>query len=146
MTDERVLSLTDIAYVLDSSSLIHVERSSDLRKLPPPNVRLFIPDRVAREVNKPRQPLERWLQRHYSLVTRMLPDEGRDYLTFRIQPETKLDDGEAAALAVAVNRDAALVTDDMAAQRKAASHGVRCLGTTDFLREAVPKQLRMDNL
>jgi len=131
-------------YVLDSCSLIHCERSSDLRKLPPPDARLFVHDRVKREVNKPGQPLERWLRRYPGVVTRMLPEEGTLYLQFRVQLETRLDDGEAAALAIAVHRNATLVTDDAAAQRKAAAHGVRCLSTQDFLQQVLPRQMRLD--
>lgn len=131
------------AYVLDATSLIHFERSKDLGRLPAAEVKLFIPDRVAREVNKPRYPLRRWLEENFRLVTKMLPEESRSYLKFRIQPETKLDDGEAAALAIALQRSAQLVTDDGAAQRKATSHGVPWLDTGNFVRQAIPRQLRL---
>lgn len=131
------------AYVLDATSLIHFERSSDLRRLSTVEVKLFIPDRVAREVNRPRYPLQRWLEENLRLVTKMLPEESRSYLKFKIQPETRLDDGEAAALAIALQRSAQLVTDDAAAQRKATSHGVAWLGTGDFVQQAIPRQLRL---
>jgi predicted nucleic acid-binding protein len=74
----------------------------------------------------------------------MLPEEGTLYLQFRVQLETWLDDGEAAALAIAVHRNATLVTDDAAAQRKAETHGVRWLNTQGFLQEALPRQMRLD--
>jgi predicted nucleic acid-binding protein len=73
----------------------------------------------------------------------MLPEEGRLYLKFKMQPETKLDDGEAAALAIALHRSAHLVSDDGAAQRKATSHGVPWLDTGNFVRQALPRQLRL---
>ena len=131
-------------YVMDATSLIHFERSHDLSRLPSPGVRLFIPDRVAREVNKPRTRLERWLKRNQRLVAGMLPEEGRLYLQFLRQPQ--IDDGEAAALAIASHREAEVVTDDIAAQRKADSHGLGYLGTGDFLHRALPRQLRWDEL
>lgn len=129
--------------MLDATTLIHFERSGDLSRLPPPDARLFIPQRVAREVNKPGTRLERWLRRNAQLVVMMLPEEGRRYLEFLRQPE--IHDGEAAALATALHRNAHLVTDDVAAQRKAASHGLRWLQTADFLQEAIPRQLSMDD-
>jgi predicted nucleic acid-binding protein len=133
---------------MDACSLIHLERSSQLKHLPAQGVRLFIPDRVAREVNAPpdarrkrRLPLETWLRRNPRLVTEMLTAEGELYLRFRSQPDTKLHDGEAAALAIAVCRNAMLVTDDAAAQRKATLHDVPHMDSATFVRDALPRQL-----
>ena len=134
------LSETGPRYVLDATTLINFERSSDLKRLPPAGVRLFIPDRVAREVNRPQTRLETWLKRHPRLVTAMLPEESRLYLELIRQPE--IHDGEAAALAIASRRQAQLVTDDIAAQRKAAAHTVECLSTVEFRQRAIPTQLR----
>lgn len=71
----------------------------------------------------------------------MLPDESRLYLELLRQPE--IHDGEAAALAIASQRQAQLVTDDVAAQRKAATHAVECLSTAEFRQQAIPRQLRL---
>ena len=73
----------------------------------------------------------------------MLPDESRLYLEFLRQPE--IHDGEAAALAIASCRQAQLVTDDVAARRKAAAHTVQCLGTAEFRRQAIPTQMRLED-
>jgi predicted nucleic acid-binding protein len=73
----------------------------------------------------------------------MLPEKGRLYLRLLAQPETRLHDGEAAALAIAYHRTAKVVTDDGAARRKASSHGISFLTTTEFIAEALPRQLAM---
>ena len=73
----------------------------------------------------------------------MLPEESRLYLEFLRQPE--MDDGEAAALAIASSRQAQLVTDDVAARRKAAVHTVQCLGTAEFRQRAIPRQMRLED-
>jgi predicted nucleic acid-binding protein len=73
----------------------------------------------------------------------MLPEEGRLYLQFLIQPQERLHDGEAAALAIAIHRNAQLVSDDRASQRKAASHGASWTDGATFLQTALPKQLGM---
>ena len=73
----------------------------------------------------------------------MLPRESASYLQFLIQRDTKLDDGEASALAIAFHRNAHLVTDDGAAQKKALSHGVAWSDSAAFVRAVVPKQLHL---
>jgi predicted nucleic acid-binding protein len=125
------------AYVLDACSLIHIERRSDLKYLPQPDSRMFVPDRVAREVNKPGTRLHTWLKRHPKAITRFVGEEGRLYLLFLREG---LDDGEAAALAMAEQRSATLVTDDKAARNLAVSRGVQSDDTETYLRVIVPKQ------
>jgi predicted nucleic acid-binding protein len=131
------------AYVFDATSLIYFERRKRLARLQGSGVRLYVPDRVAKEVDKPRYPLEKWLEANRGLVTRMLPEEGRLYLRFLAQPETRLHDGEAAALAIALHRTAKVVTDDEAARRKASSHGISFLTTKEFIAQVLPRQLAM---
>ena len=125
------------AYVLDSCSLIHLERSSDLRRLPPAETRMFVPDRVVREVNKPKTRLATWLRVNRRVVTRLLPEEGRLYLRF---VRDGLDDGESAALAMALHREATLVTDDRAARAMASGMQVRSIETRVYLVEVLPEQ------
>lgn len=131
------------AYVLDATSLVYFERRKRLSRLQGSGVHLYVPDRVAKEVDKPGYPLEKWLKTNRRLVTRMLPQEGRLYLRFRAQPETRLHDGEAAALAIAYHRTAKVVTDDEAARRKASSHGISFLTTEEFIAQVLPRQLAM---
>ncbi len=128
------------AYVLDSCSLIHLERTSDLTRLPAGQARTFVPYRVAKEVNLPRTRLSTWLRNHSRIVTQFVREEGRLYLEF---VRDGLDDGEAAALAVAANRAATLVSDDKAARRMAESKRVRCIGTATYMGEVVPEQGRL---
>ena len=126
-----------LVYVLDSCSLIHLEHRSDLKKLPPVDSRLFVPHRVAREVNKPRTRLHTWLKKHPHVVTQFVGDEGHLYLLFLRE---RLDDGEAAALAIAEQRNATLVTDDKAARALAGQRQVRAIPTTTLIKDVVPQQ------
>lgn len=118
-------------YVFDSSSLIQLERGGNLLVLTKLAERTIVPQRVAREVNQPRTPLERWLRENPRSVTPFLPQEGSLYLALLRQPE--IHDGEAAAIAIALHREATLVTDDVPARRKAAGRAVPCVGTQEFL-------------
>ncbi|MCJ7619885.1 MAG: hypothetical protein MUP64_06680 [Anaerolineae bacterium] len=73
-----------VMYVFNASSLINLERARSLRVLDKlaQNQRLVIPDRVAREVNAPRKPLENWLRRNRRSVTDLLPQESSLYLQY----------------------------------------------------------------
>lgn len=133
-----------LPYVLDSASLIELERSKRLRQLKHPGSRIVIPDRVAREVDRPRTPLERWLRRYPKSITRLIPSgEGSTYLKLLAQTDPRIDDGEAAALAICLHRGGTLVTDDRAAARKAAEHEVRCIDAEQFWSEWEPEQLTL---
>jgi len=90
---------------------------------------------VAREVNQPRTPLQKWLAENSDRIARFLPEEGSLYLEFLRQPQ--IHDGEAAAIAIALNRRGALVTNDQAAGAKADAHGVSAMGTQQFLNSAL---------
>ena len=132
-----------LPYVFDSSSLIELERSKRLRPLRQPGLSVIIVDRVAKEVQKPRTPLERWISRHPANITRLLPDEGSTYLKLLAQTEPSIHDGEAAALAICLHRGGTLVTDDRAAARKAREHEVRCIDAEQFWSEWQPEQLKL---
>ena len=122
-------------YVFNASSLINLERHRSLRVLEElaQNRRLVIPDRVAREVNAPRNPLENWLRRNRKTVTGLLPEEGTLYLQYLRQTHPKIHDGEAAALAVAAHRGCTVVVDDRSALQKAAEHNIPHLTSNAFL-------------
>jgi predicted nucleic acid-binding protein len=125
-----------VMYVFNASSLINLERAGSLRVLDKlaQNQRLVIPDRVAREVNAPRKPLENWLRRNRRSVTDLLPQESSLYLQYLRQTHPKIHDGEAAALAVAAHRGCTVVVDDRSALQKAAEHNIPHLTSGAFLR------------
>jgi len=100
--------------------------------------RIVVPYRVAKEVNTPGTALERWLSRNRQRVTPFLTTKEHElYYQFYTQTEPKIDDGEAAAMAVALNRGATLVIDDNTARAKAESHGIYCFGINELLNQAL---------
>ena len=121
-------------YVFDASSLINLEKDSrNLSVLNDLVGRMFIPRKIAKEVDDPRSALGRWLSRNDRCVTQLLTEEHELYYQFITQTNLRIHDGEATALAVAVNRVATLVVDDNTARKKAESHGVLCLTADQFL-------------
>jgi len=122
-----------IKYVFNASSLINLENLRQLRLLDQIGDRIVVPKPVEKEVNKPRSGLEAWLSHNRKRVINFLPEEGRFYLSLQRQRTPKIGDGEAAAIAVAMNRNHTLVIDDKAAMDKAEEHGVHCLTTHQFL-------------
>jgi len=102
-------------YVFDASSLINLEKDS----LPVLNDlvgRMFIPRKIAKEVGDPRSALGRWLSRNDRCVTQLLTEEHQLYYQFITQTNLRIHDGEATALAVALNRAATLIVDDNTAR------------------------------
>lgn len=124
-------------YVFDATCLIEFERTHALAFLSDLGTRVCIPSRVAREVNKPNTPLERWLQKNPGVVKRFVPGSQEEEIYYRltIDSGSRLGDGEAAAIAMALNRSGLLVTDDRAASEVAQALGVACI-TTRALRSA----------
>ena len=125
-------------YVFDSSSLIDVERSRNLRKIPVEPGAVVIPQRVFSEVNKPGTPIATWLRRNRLAPTQFLPDEGSHYLRLK-RDHTGLGDGEAAAIAIAVQRRGTVVTEDRLATTIAEAQGARCVNTEGYFREVLPQ-------
>ena len=84
----------------------------------------------ARGVEQVEQALEEsWLQ-----VVR--PTTGEQKLTVRLLRTTRLDDGEAEALALASRRKLLLVADDQEARHVAEALGIAYIGTAGVLLEA----------
>ena len=84
----------------------------------------------ARGVEQVEQALEEsWLQ-----VVR--PTTGEQKLTVRLLRTTRLDDGEAEALALASRRNLLLVADDQEARHVAEALGIAYIGTAGVLLEA----------
>lgn len=118
-------------YVFDACSLIYIERNNHMRNLRRRCTEVILPAKVAEEVQQPGQPLTRFLDRYPDVVCQFTPAEENRYLEIRGQPG--IDDGEAAAITLALSRDTPLVIDDQRGRAKAENHGLRCLGWQDWV-------------
>ena len=92
---------------------------------------VILPAKVADEVKQPAQPLTRFLDRYPDVVSPFTSAEENRYLELRGQPG--IDDGEAAAITLALSRDIPLVIDDQRGRAKAENHGIRCLSWQDWV-------------
>lgn len=92
---------------------------------------MIVPEKVAEEVGQPGSPLKRFLDSYPSVVVPFTPDEEDLYLEVRAQPG--IDDGEAAAIALAQSRRLPLVIEDKKGKSKAQNHGIKCLSSNEFL-------------
>ena len=95
---------------------------------------VILPEKVAEEVNKPRSPLENFLNSYPGVVVSFTTAEEDQYLEIRAQPG--IDDGEAAAIVIALSRNKPLVIDDRKGRNKAENHGIRCLSWEQFVQGA----------
>jgi len=122
-------------YLFDTSSLINLEDRNKLSLLNHLGDRARVPYFVAKEINKStrKSDLKAWLQRNQERVVRFIKDEGTRYYELLQQVETKIGEGEAAAIAIAIQRGWTLVIDDMPARKKANSHGCMSLDLREFL-------------
>lgn len=128
-------------YVFDSSSLIKLERSHDLRHLPPPGNFFIVPSRVAKEVNKRASPLATWLKKG-RVANFIVGSEGQLFMRLR-QQETLLSDADIQGIIIAHHRRGTYVVEEKASRRVAESLGVKCLNADEFLREVRPEQLSL---
>ncbi len=97
---------------------------------------ILIPEKIAFEVAfNPKipstAPLKKFVPKHPELVTQFKQDEEDEYLQLR--SETGIDDGEAAAIAVAYKRKLPLVIDDGMGKAKAKSLGISTKSWEEFL-------------
>lgn len=118
-------------HVLDSSSLINFERRRQINELRRKRGDVVVPQKVADEVKQPGSPLKRFFDSYPSLVVSFSPDEESLYLQVRVQQG--IDDGEAAAIALAQSRCLPLVIDDKKGKSKAENHGIKCQTSNEFL-------------
>ena len=86
---------------------------------------LMLPKKVAEEVMQPGTPLKRFLEAHREVIVTFRPQEENEYL--RVLKQPGIDEGEAAAIAVALNRELPLVVEDRRGRAKAENHGIKCL-------------------
>lgn len=125
-------------YVFDASSLIHIEKYRKMGPLRKRKRSIIIPEKIAYEVAfDPRissnTPLRKFIEKHPELVTQFKNNEEEEYL--RLRSQVGIDDGEAAAIAIAFKRNLPLVIDDKKGKTKAENHGIETLSWKDFLRK-----------
>ena len=123
--------------VLDSSSLINIDRKKKMNILRKRKGEVLIPEKVAYEVAfDPRircdDRLRKFIGKYSELVTPFQPGEEQEYL--RIRSQIGIHDPDAAAIAIALKRRLQLVIDDKKAKQKAENHGVQTLPWDEFVR------------
>ncbi len=125
-------------YVMDSSSLINIERKEGIKALENRKGRVLIPERVAQELaHHPfvlkKDPLRLFILSNPDVVTSLKDEEEDRYLRFASQQG--IDPGEAEAMAIALKRKLPLVIDEKEtkARGKAKNHGIRTLSGQDFI-------------
>ena len=124
--------------VIDSSSLINIDRNAGIRKLEKKKGMVLIPERVVYEVAEdPRikrtDRLRIFVLQNIEMKTVFQNNEADEYL--RILKQPGIDSGEAAAMAIALVRKLPLVVDEREtkATGKAKNHGIETLSWRDFL-------------
>lgn len=65
------------------------------------------------------------------LQGKVFSGEKEQYL--RVRSQVGIDDGEAAAIAIAIKRKLSLVIEDRKGKTKAENHGIKTLSWEDFL-------------
>ena len=125
-------------YVFDASSLINIERSKKMGRLRGLKGAVLIPEKVAEEVSQPNSALARFICSYPAVVTGFNTRQEEDgYLHFCSQ--RVIDQGEASAMAIALNRNIPLVIDEREtkATGKAREHGIETLSSQDFIRQGL---------
>lgn len=125
-------------YVIDSSSLINIERNKGVRTLEQRRGAIIISEKVAYEVaGDPKilktDPLRQFVMANPQIVTQFQNNEEEEYLMVLRQPG--IDEGESSVISIASKRHLTLVIDerDTKATGKAKNHGVNTLSWQKFL-------------
>ena len=121
-------------YVFDASSLINIEKNRKMTQLRKRRAEVLIPKKVADEVSQPNKPLQRFINSYPKVVTHFQDKEEEEYLLLIRQTDVIIDDGEAAAIAIADMRKLPIVIDDKAGGKKAKNHQIRTLSWIEFIR------------
>ncbi len=126
-------------YVLDTSSLIYLEKSPGLHHLPDfPGKWLVVPSKVAKELNSTGAPKEtkNWLNSGRA-ATFSVNSEKELFMKLRVQ-EKLLHDPDIQGLVIAHHRKGTYVVNEVRATRVAQSLGLRTLKAQQFLEEVIP--------
>lgn len=124
-----------IQFVFDASALINIEQSGQMDRLRTFKGGVLISEKVAEEVNQRGKPLRRFISRYPEVVSPFVDiQEEHDYLRFRRQPV--IHEGEASAMAIALNRNKCLVIDEKEtkATGKAREHGIATMSSQEFIK------------
>lgn len=126
-------------YVLDSSSLINIQREKGIRILEKRKGAILISEKVKYEVAEdPRilknDPLRQFIFKNPEIVTQFQDDEGEEYL--KILRQQGIDPGEASVMAIALKRGLPLIIDERntKATGKAQNHGIQTYTWKEFLK------------
>jgi len=126
-------------YVFDTSSLIKLERSISLDRLPDyPGKWLVVPSKVAKQLNSEGAPKEtkKWLNNGKSATFSV---NGECVLYMQILVEEKaLEDPDIQGIVIACHRKGTYVVEDKPATRVARGLGVRTINAEQFLNEVMP--------
>jgi len=117
--------------VFDASSLLSIEKAKRMPALRARRDEVVFPEKVAAEVGGRESPLRRFIKKHPGAVVTLTAQEEETFLELLREPD--IDEGEAAAIAVAVRRGYPLIIDDGRARKRAVRLGVKCLGWRDFV-------------
>ena len=124
-------------FVMDSSSLINIEKNMRIKYLKQRKDEILLSERVAYEVAyhpkiKKNDPLRQFVLKNPEVITQFQDNEEDEYL--RILTQQGIDDGEASAMAIALNRGFPLVIDERntKAKGKANNHGIKTLSWSEF--------------
>lgn len=120
-------------YVFDSSSLINLEHSSELKLLSKPGNLLIVPSRVAKEINKRGSRLGTWLKKG-KVAYFLVDSENQLFMKLRVS-EKALSDADIQGIVIARQRNATYVVEEAAARKVAEELGVRCINAADFMKE-----------
>jgi len=125
-------------YVIDSSSLINIERNVGITVLERRKGAILLPEQVANEVafdpKVPKtDPVRKFVESNPQVVTRFQDNEEEEYL--RIVSQPGIGPGESSAMAIALKRKLPLIIDEKEtrARGKAANHGITTLSGKEFL-------------
>ena len=131
--------LQPACYVFDTSSLIQIERSIGLLRLPDyPGKWFVVPSKVAKQLNSEGAPKEtkKWLN-NGKLATFSGNSEGVLYMRICVQ-QRLLEDPDVQGIVIAYHRKGTYVVEEELATRVARRLGVRTINTEQFLEEVMP--------
>jgi len=126
-------------YVFDTSSLIKLERSIGLHRLPDyPGKWLVVPSKVAKQLNSEGAPKEtrKWLNSG-KFATFSVNSESVLYMNICVQ-ERLLEDPDVQGIVIAYHRKGTYVVEEVPATRVARRLGVRAINAEKFLEEVMP--------
>ena len=126
-------------YVFDTSSLIQLERSIGLHRLPDyPGKWLIVPSKVAKQLNSEGAPKQtrKWLN-NGKFATFSVNSERVLYMRICVQ-ERLLEDPDVQGIVIAHHRKGTYVVEEELATRAARRLGVRTINTEQFLEEVMP--------